>query len=177
MYKTFIIIINLKPIGEQQQQNAALSFTGVPQEEEESKQLGFFLSRGERKKEMGAAGGFVIFLAKFCFLFFSWRAESLWVCWFVKCVSWMWQVLLAPVKDVSIEGCDSDWWSSIKTKRKRIKKKFIAASQRGRTLKFPPPWTWHHCGLVLWHWGLYESLCFVSLLVLIFLRMFHLKPR
>lgn len=55
----------MKPLREQQQQNAALSFTGVPQEEEESKQLGFFLLRGERKKEMGAAGGFVIFLAKF----------------------------------------------------------------------------------------------------------------
>lgn len=95
--------VNLKPLGEQQQQNVAFSFTGVPQEEEESKQLGFFLLRGERKKEMGAAGGFVIFLAKKIFLnfFFSWRAESLWVCWFVKCVSWMWRVLLAPVKDVS----------------------------------------------------------------------------
>lgn len=69
--------VNLKPLGDQQQQNVALSFTGVPQGEEESKQLGFFLPRGERKKEMAAAGGFVIFLAKFWFFFFP---EGLKVC-------------------------------------------------------------------------------------------------
>lgn len=26
----------------------------------------------------------------------------------MKCVSWMWRELLAPEKDVSIEGCDQD---------------------------------------------------------------------